>query len=155
MKSRSYGSCERRIGSPSPRWRGVCEQSIDGWSKRYDEFKVDEVLRLKKLEAENLRLRNRQSAVEQTSSEGAPKKQKSMPNYNKTAFFYLLAFLLVSKKHTCRKPAEIKALRADVNPTASAKPLLYRTKTRYLTKKRVFLRLPSSHSHRSLMESAS
>jgi putative transposase len=36
---------------------GVSEQSIYGWRKRYGEFSVDEVRRLKDLEAENTRLR--------------------------------------------------------------------------------------------------
>ncbi len=36
---------------------GVSEQSIYGWRKRYGEFGVDEVRRLKDLEAENTRLR--------------------------------------------------------------------------------------------------
>lgn len=36
---------------------GVSEQSIYGWRKRYGEFGVDEVRRLKELEAENTRLR--------------------------------------------------------------------------------------------------
>jgi putative transposase len=36
---------------------GVSEQSIYGWRKRYGEFNVDEVRRLKELETENTRLR--------------------------------------------------------------------------------------------------
>lgn len=36
---------------------GVSEQSIYGWRKRYGEFGVDEVRRLRDLEAENTRLR--------------------------------------------------------------------------------------------------
>lgn len=36
---------------------GVSEQSIYGWRKRYGEFNVDEVRRLKELEIENTRLR--------------------------------------------------------------------------------------------------
>ena len=36
---------------------GVSEQSIYGWRKRYGEFNVDEVRRLKDLETENTRLR--------------------------------------------------------------------------------------------------
>lgn len=36
---------------------GVSEQSIYGWRKRYGEFGVDEVRRLKDLEAENTGLR--------------------------------------------------------------------------------------------------
>ena len=36
---------------------GVSEQSIYGWRKRYGEFGVDEVRRLKDLEVENTRLR--------------------------------------------------------------------------------------------------
>jgi len=36
---------------------GVSEQSIYGWRKRYGEFNVDEVRRLKDLELENTRLR--------------------------------------------------------------------------------------------------
>ena len=36
---------------------GVSEQSIYGWRKRYGEFNVDEVRRLKDLEVENTRLR--------------------------------------------------------------------------------------------------
>lgn len=35
----------------------VSEQSIYGWRKRYGEFNVDEVRRLKDLEVENTRLR--------------------------------------------------------------------------------------------------
>ena len=36
---------------------GVSEQSIYGWRKRFGEFNVDEVKRLKAVEAENARLR--------------------------------------------------------------------------------------------------
>lgn len=36
---------------------GVSEQSIYGWRKRFGEFGVDEVRRLKEVEAENARLR--------------------------------------------------------------------------------------------------
>jgi len=36
---------------------GVSEQSIYGWRKRYGEFGVDEVRRLREVEAENTRLR--------------------------------------------------------------------------------------------------
>ena len=36
---------------------GVSEQSIYGWRKRFGEFNVDEVKRLKTVEAENARLR--------------------------------------------------------------------------------------------------
>jgi len=36
---------------------GVDEQSIYGWRKRFGEFNVDEVKRLKAVEAENVRLR--------------------------------------------------------------------------------------------------
>jgi putative transposase len=35
----------------------VSEQSIDGWRKRYGDFGVDEVRRLKEIEKENMRLR--------------------------------------------------------------------------------------------------
>ena len=36
---------------------GVSEQSIYGWRKRFGEFNVDEIKRLKTVEAENARLR--------------------------------------------------------------------------------------------------
>ena len=36
---------------------GVSEQSMYGWCKRFGEFNVDEVKRLKTVEAENARLR--------------------------------------------------------------------------------------------------
>ena len=36
---------------------GVSEQSIYGWRKRFGEFNVDDVKRLKAVEAENARLR--------------------------------------------------------------------------------------------------
>ena len=36
---------------------GVSEQSIYGWRKRFGEFNVDEVKRLKAVETENARLR--------------------------------------------------------------------------------------------------
>ncbi len=36
---------------------GVSEQSIYGWRKRFGEFNVDDVKRLKAVEAENTRLR--------------------------------------------------------------------------------------------------
>lgn len=36
---------------------GVSEQSIYGWRKRFGEFGVDEVRRLKEVESENARLR--------------------------------------------------------------------------------------------------
>lgn len=36
---------------------GVSEQSIYGWRKRFGEFGVDEVRKLKEVEAENARLR--------------------------------------------------------------------------------------------------
>ena len=36
---------------------GVSEQNIHGWRKRFGEFNVDEVKRLKAVEAENARLR--------------------------------------------------------------------------------------------------
>ena len=36
---------------------GVSEQSIYGWRKRFGEFGVDEVHKLKEVEAENARLR--------------------------------------------------------------------------------------------------
>lgn len=39
------------------RRHGVSEQSIYGWRKRYGEFGVDEVRRLKEIETENARLR--------------------------------------------------------------------------------------------------
>ena len=36
---------------------GVSEQSIYGWRKRFGEFGVDEVRKLKEVESENVRLR--------------------------------------------------------------------------------------------------
>jgi putative transposase len=49
--------CDRDSVAEVAKRHGVSEQSIYSWRKRYGEFSVDEVRRLKEVEKENARLR--------------------------------------------------------------------------------------------------